>query len=224
MIEAMAQDDRRLHPDARRVRRRQRAARRWRGSGGAKREVARLLGDVDAHDALESGCMLPAAAERLALHVVDRILAAEHEHEEQLGEALAERHDRGATPNRRSQRRPGRVEAGCGSRTPGTSASAAPPRSPRGRRSGTRVRRWAGRSANSSRPALEDVLELQPDLHVRWRCGGARCARAPPAAAPGTRRCAPSASSRGQLPARVVGVDGEGRGRPSGCRRRRRSA
>ena len=52
-----------------------------------EREVPRLLGDVDAHDALEQRVQLAARPQRRALHVVDRVLAAEHEHEEQRGEA-----------------------------------------------------------------------------------------------------------------------------------------
>ena len=51
-----------------------------------------LLGDVDAHDALEQR-VAAAAPQGDALHVVDRVLPAEHEHEEQLGKAAAELHN-----------------------------------------------------------------------------------------------------------------------------------
>jgi hypothetical protein len=53
--------------------------------------VAGFFGDVDAHDPLEERVDPAVAAEEGALDVVDRVLAAEYEHEEQgrgpVGEA-----------------------------------------------------------------------------------------------------------------------------------------
>jgi hypothetical protein len=49
-------------------------------------DVARLFRHVDAHHALHERVHVVARAERLALRVVDRLLAAEHEEEEQLRE------------------------------------------------------------------------------------------------------------------------------------------
>ena len=49
-------------------------------------EMPRLLGHVDLHDAQEKRVKITTAAERGALDVVDRVLAAQDEEEEQLGE------------------------------------------------------------------------------------------------------------------------------------------
>ena len=70
-------------------------------------EVARLLGDVDLHDALQQRVERRAAAERGALHVVDRVLAAEHEDEEQLREAARDGATTRRAPSRGHQARPG---------------------------------------------------------------------------------------------------------------------
>ena len=67
-------------------------------------EVARLLGDVDLHDPLEQRMDRLAAAQRRALHVIDRVLAAEHEEKKQLGKAARETdHQAARQPVERSQ-------------------------------------------------------------------------------------------------------------------------
>src|SRR5258708_38044803 len=54
--------------------------------------MPRLLGDVDPHDALEQR-VNAATAQGNALHMVDRVLAAEHEDEEELREDAPEPND-----------------------------------------------------------------------------------------------------------------------------------
>jgi len=56
-----------------------------------ERQVTGLLGDVDAHDALQQR-VGHAGAPLVSLHVVDGVLATHHEQEEQGGEPAAERH------------------------------------------------------------------------------------------------------------------------------------
>ena len=53
-------------------------------------EVARLLGHVNLHDSAEERMDLPPAPQQRALHVIDRVLAAQHEDEEQLREGSPE--------------------------------------------------------------------------------------------------------------------------------------
>src|SRR5262249_46894381 len=74
-------------------------------------QVTRLLGDVDLHDAPEQGVELLALAQRHALHVIDRILAAEHEHEEELRERAAEAHHL-ASAEALPPDQPGNIEPG----------------------------------------------------------------------------------------------------------------
>src|SRR4051794_25019832 len=59
--------------------------------GPGEREAAGLLGDVDAHDALDEGGHSLFAAAGPALDVVDRVLATEDEDEEQRGEEAGEK-------------------------------------------------------------------------------------------------------------------------------------
>src|SRR5687768_2552641 len=56
-------------------------------------DVPRLFGHVDAHHAGEERMRVASGAEYLALRVVDRLLAAEDEEEEQLGKRAAEPRD-----------------------------------------------------------------------------------------------------------------------------------
>ena len=70
-------------------------------------EVARLLGDVDLRHALDERMHALALGERHALGVVDRIFAAEHEDEEQLGEARAELDDDAIEPRPAARESPG---------------------------------------------------------------------------------------------------------------------
>ncbi len=58
-----------------------------------ERQVPGFLGDVDAHDALEERVNRPPRAQLAALHVVDRVFAAQHEQEEQRREPPAEADD-----------------------------------------------------------------------------------------------------------------------------------
>src|SRR5205807_631865 len=60
-------------------------------------QVTRFLGHVDAHDALEQRVELAARMQRGALHVVDGVLTAEHEHEEQCRERARHAHDAART-------------------------------------------------------------------------------------------------------------------------------
>ena len=53
-------------------------------------QVARLLRDVNPHHALHERMHGQAGLQDLALCVVDRLLAAEHEQKEQFGERAAE--------------------------------------------------------------------------------------------------------------------------------------
>ncbi len=142
------------------------------------------------------GCANCPRAQLLALHVVDRVLAAEHEQEEELGEAAARPTTWPRAELASSAAGPGSA-APCGSRTPGTSASVAPPRSPRASRSGTPARRSAGGSANSSSPRWSTFSNCDADLREARDQLEAEARPLPAAAATGTSRVAPSGSLAG---------------------------
>jgi hypothetical protein len=67
-------------------------------------DVPRLLRHVDAHHAPDERMDLAAGTQRVALGVVDRLLAAEDEEEEELGELPAEDGRRVARPSGRASR------------------------------------------------------------------------------------------------------------------------
>ena len=188
-------------------------------------EVARLLGHVDLHDALAgAGGSRARSRSAVPLHVVDRVLAAEHEDEEQLGEAPRRSARPGGAPIRCHHGEARDVEAGAvhelleHQRVLRLLDDLVVDVAELGRR------RSAASSANSRRPRFSTLSNWSADLHEASRSCGARCARARPPAARGTRRCAPSDVVGAELPARIVGVDARTPGRPRRRRRRRRSA
>src|SRR6185295_12850133 len=74
-------------------------------------KMPRFLGDVVAHDHLEQWVELAPGPQRLALQVIDRILATQHEDEEQLGESGSQLGD-ATSAESFGPRQARRVEAG----------------------------------------------------------------------------------------------------------------
>ena len=152
--------------------------------------------------------MVGVGAQGLALHVVDRVLAAEHEHEEQLGEAMAQLGDAG--------RPEAHVPAQAGQVDP-AAVDELLEHHPVVRLLDDLVVGVAeGRVAVVEtegvleQPALEDVLELEADLH-----GADVAVQADARAHAGGLGLVPVGRTEGvvgrQLEARIVRVDGVGR-------------
>ena len=153
--------------------------------------MACLLGDVDAHDAFEQRMQFALGTERGALHVIDRVFAPEHEHEEQGREPAGDADDP-AGSELEIPRQPGNLEAGAvdelleHQRVLRLLDDLV-----------IRVAKLRAVIGQQERvleePALEDALELQPCLHVRgdavqpdarayvWRLAPVPLGRAEPA-------------------------------------------
>ena len=168
-----------------------------------ERQMARLLGDVNAHDALEQRMERALARELGALHVVDRVLAAEDEDEEEGREAArGTEHAAGAEPVPEPEA--GHVEPGAGDELLEHEGVL-----PLLDDLVVDVAELGGAVREPEReleePALEHVLELGADLHL----GGdqvepetrPRAGREGAIPARGGERVVP------ELPARVLGID-----------------
>ena len=172
--------------------------------------MARLLGDVDAHDALEEGVDGAPARELGPLHVVDRVLAAEDEDEEEGREAAGgAEHAAGAEPVPEPESR--HVEPGAGDELLEHQRVL-----PLLDDLVVDVAELGGAVRELEReleePALEHVLELGADLHLgRDQVEPETRPRA------GRQRAIPRRVGERvvpELPARVLGVDAMIRGLP----------